>query len=416
MLILNNSMPFGNMAAFAFLGGLILNLMPCVFPVLSLKALGLMNGHRDRREFRRHGLAYGLGVLVCFWILLGLLLLLRRAGQQVGWGFQLQSPSFIAVLAALLFLMGLSLAGLFEIGMSWMGLGSSLASRSGYSGSFFTGVLATVVATPCTAPFMGTAIGFALAQSIIVAFAAFTALAIGLALPYVLLSWFPQWAHFLPKPGPWMETFKQAMAFPMFAAVIWLIWVFGKQVGVDAVARLLIGLLIIGIGAWLLGRVRHTTIAAALAILLFALGLWIPLSSARGDDGVRAANSGATSTSTASGEIQWEAFSPERVEQYRSQGRPVFVDFTAAWCLACQVNERAVFGSSDVRRILRSKDVVLLKADWTSQDPVITKTLASFGRTGVPFYLLYGKNPNDPPAQLPEVLTPGIFLDALNRL
>ncbi|MEY2413821.1 MAG: hypothetical protein QOD84_2427 [Acidobacteriaceae bacterium] len=402
------------MVTFAFLGGLILNLMPCVFPVLSLKALGLVNGHGDRREFRRHGLVYGLGVLVCFWILLGLLLLLRRAGQQVGWGFQLQSPTFIAVLAALLFLMGLSLAGLFDIGMSWMGLGSSLASRSGYSGSFFTGVLATVVATPCTAPFMGTAIGFALAQSTVVAFAAFTALAIGLALPYVLLCWFPQWARLLPKPGAWMETFKQAMAFPMFAAVIWLIWVFGKQVGVDAVARLLIGLLIIGLGAWLLGRLRHTAIAAPVAIVLFALGLWIPISSARGDDVVRAANSGATST--ANGEIQWEAFSPERVEQYRSQGRPVFVDFTAAWCLACQVNERAVFASSDVRRILRSKDVVLLKADWTSQDPVITKTLASFGRSGVPFYLLYGKNPNAPPAQLPELLTPGNFIDALNRL
>ncbi|GAC1433415.1 MAG: hypothetical protein NVSMB58_17320 [Terriglobales bacterium] len=411
-----NPMSVATMVAFAFLGGVILNLMPCVFPVLSLKALGLMNAGGERREFRRHGALYGLGVLVCFWILLGLLLVLRKGGQQIGWGFQLQSPAFIAVLAALLFLMGLSLAGLFEIGMSWMGLGSSLASRSGYSGSFFTGMLATVVATPCTAPFMGTAIGFALGHSAVVAFAAFTALAIGLALPYVLLSWFPQWAHFLPKPGAWMETFKQVMAFPMFAAVIWLVWVFGKQVGVDAVARLLIGLLFIGLGAWLLGRIRHTAIAGVFAIILFALGLWLPITSARGEDVVKAANSAATSSTTASRELQWGVFSPERVEQYRSQGHPVFVDFTAAWCLACQVNERAVFGSSEVRKMIRSKGVVLLKADWTSQDPVITKTLASFGRSGVPFYLLYGKDPSAPPAQLPEVVTPGIFLDALNRL
>ncbi|MEP6643534.1 MAG: thioredoxin family protein [Acidobacteriaceae bacterium] len=412
-----NSMSLGSMVAFAFLGGLILNLMPCVFPVLSLKALGLMNGHSDRREFRRHGLAYGVGVLVCFWILLGLLFVLRRAGQQVGWGFQLQSPAFVVVLASLLFLMGLSLAGLFEIGMSWMGLGNSLAARSGYTGSFFTGVLATVVATPCTAPFMGTAIGFALGHSAAVAFGVFTALAIGLALPYVLLSWFPQWAHFLPKPGVWMETFKQAMAFPMFAAVIWLVWVFGKQVGVDAIARLLAGLLVMGVGAWLLGRKRHTGIASASAIFLFVLGLWIPIGSVRRNDVVRAANTTATGSSvTPSGELQWEVFSTEGVEQYRGQRRPVFVDFTAAWCLACQVNERAVFGSAEVRRMVLSKNVVLMKADWTSQDPVITKTLASFGRSGVPFYLLYGRDPNAPPVQLPELLTPGIFLSALNRL
>ena len=249
------------------------------------------------------------------------------------------------MLAALLFLLGLSLAGLFEIGLSWMGLGNSAASRPSYAGAFFTGVLATVVATPCTAPFMGSAVGFALSQSAGVAFAAFTALALGLALPYVAFSCFPRAARILPRPGSWMELFKQAMAFPLFAAVIWLVWVFGQQAGIDAAARLLGGLLGIAMGAWLLGRFRSARMAWPLVLGVFAVSLWLPLSATR-SKGPVALNSE---------DLHWEAFSADRVRQYQSEGKTVFVDFTAAWCLTCQVNERAVFHSSEVRRNLNEK-------------------------------------------------------------
>jgi thiol:disulfide interchange protein len=402
------SFPF--IMGLAFLGGVILNLMPCVFPVLSIKAIGLLQASGSRRdEQRRLGLVYALGVLVSVWLLLGALLLLRAAGRQIGWGFQLQSPVFVVTLAAFLFWMGLSLAGLFEIGMSWMGMGGSLAARPGYAGSFFTGVLATVVATPCTAPFMGAAIGFALGQSSRTAFAVFTLLALGLAAPYLLLSCFPQWSRVLPRPGRWMETAKQVMAFPLFAAVIWLAWVFGQQAGMNAEGRLLCGLLLISIGAWLLGRVRRTASTLA-AILLFALAIWFPLQGAQAGAGANAA------TAANFGRLHWEPFSTERVQQYRAEGKPVFVDFTAAWCLTCQVNERTVFTSAAVQEKLVDSGVVLLRADWTSYDPAITRTLASFGRSGVPFYLLYGKDANIQPSPLPELLTPQIVINALNQI
>ena len=307
--------------------------------------------------------------------------------------------------------MGLSLAGVFEIGMSWMGLGSSLASRSGYTGSFFTGILATIVATPCTAPFMGTAVGFALGQSSPVAFGVFTLLALGLAAPYLLLSCFPQWTRMLPKPGQWMETTRQVMAFPLFAAVIWLVWVFGQQAGMNGAARLLCGLLLIAVGAWLLGRTHRTAPVLVTVTLLFALSLWFPL---HGEHGEALAN--ADQASPNSGGLQWEPFSSERVQQYRAEGKPVFVDFTAAWCLTCQVNERTVFSSAEVQQKVRDSGVVLLRADWTSYDPVITQTLAGFGRSGVPFYLLYGKDASAQPSLLPELLTPQIVLHALNQL
>jgi thiol:disulfide interchange protein DsbD len=310
------------------------------------------------------------------------------------------------VLAALLFFLGLSLAGVFEIGLSWMGLGSSAAARPSYTGAFFTGVLATVVATPCTAPFMGSAVGFALSQSAGVAFATFTALAVGLALPYVAFSCFPQAVAMLPKPGRWMEGFKQALAFPLFAAVIWLVWVYGQQAGINAAARLLAGLLGIAVGAWLLGRFRSARLALPLALAVFALSLWFPLSAAR---------VAAPATSNSEG-LHWEPFSAGRVQEYQSEGKPVFVDFTAAWCLTCQVNERTVFASPEVRRRVSDSGVALLKADWTSYDPVITQTLTSFGRSGVPFYLLYGKDRNTQPAVLPELLTPKRFLAALHSV
>ncbi|MGA3211028.1 MAG: protein-disulfide reductase DsbD domain-containing protein [Terriglobales bacterium] len=398
--------------AFAFLGGAILNLMPCVFPVLSLKAIGLLQSRGEgRSELRKHGLAYAAGVLCSVWLLLGVLLLLRAAGRQIGWGFQLQSQTFVVSLAAFLFLMGLSLAGLFEIGMSWMGLGSSLASHSGCAGSFFTGVLATIVATPCTAPFMGTAVGFALGQSSPLAFAVFTLLAFGLAAPYLLLSFFPQWSRVLPKPGRWMETARQAMAFPLFAAVIWLVWVFGQQAGMNAAVRLLCGLLLIAIAGWLLGRLRRSMLVLTTVTFLFAFSIWFPL---HGEQGTAGTNAEAQASNSHG--LQWEPFSAERVQQYRDEGKPVFVDFTAAWCLTCQVNERTVFSSQAVQEKLRHNGVALLRADWTSYDPVITQTLAGFGRSGVPFYLLYGKDANAQPRPLPELLTPQIVLNALDQL
>ncbi|AXC14842.1 Cytochrome c-type biogenesis protein DsbD, protein-disulfide reductase [Acidisarcina polymorpha] len=398
-------------AGLAFLGGIILNLMPCVFPVLFIKGLSLVQSSGEERvRMRAHGLVYTVGIIVSFWAVVAVLLALRAGGQQFGWGFQFQSPAFVAVIALFLFFLALSLAGMFEIGLTLTNAGSGLASRGGYAGSFFTGVLAMVVATPCTAPLMGAATGFALAQSATVTFVIFTALALGLAAPYLLLSFNPAWTRFLPRPGAWMEVLKQATAVPLFATVIWLVWVFAQSAGINALIGLLGGFLLLAISGWVLGRWPAKTPAAFVAALVGILAIVLPIYAAR-----KYADSSA-SAATAKGPSTWEAFTPQLIDGYRAQGKPVLVDFTASWCLSCQVNERVVLDREDVQKRLHDSGIALVRADWTRHDETIAQTLAALGRSGVPTYVLYPGGSGDQPKILPEVLTTGIVFDALDEL
>lgn len=397
-------------AALAFVGGLLLNLMPCVFPVLFLKGLALVNsGNEQRHKLRAHGVVYAAGILVSFWVLVAALLGLRAAGAQLGWGFQFQSPVFLALMAGLLFFLGLSLAGQFEIGLTLTGAGGALAAKQGYAGSFFTGVLAVVVATPCSAPFMGAAVGYALAQPVGITFAVFTALALGLAAPYVALTLQPAWTRVLPKPGAWMEIVRQAVSVPVFATVIWLAWVLAQAYGTAVLAALLGSLLLLAIAGWFLGRWPAQRWATTVAVLIVAAAAGVSVIA----PGRLAAAPEADSAGTAQG--AWEPWSADAVARYQAQGRPVFVDFTASWCLGCQVNERVVFSQPEVRQAFRNANVALLKADWTRHDQGITETLSSLGRSGVPAYALYTPGRSEP-VMLPEVLTRGIVIDAIQKL
>ncbi len=391
----------------AFLGGILLNLMPCVFPVLFLKGLALVQSSEEERgRLRAHGFVYTLGILVSFWVIVGVLLALRAGGSQAGWGFQLQSPTFLAVLALGLFFFSMSLAGQFDLGLTFTSAGDSLTRKQGFTGSFFTGVLATVVATPCTAPLMGAAIGFALAQPTAITFAVFTALGLGLALPYLLLTIQPAWTRLLPRPGAWMETLKQLTAVPLFATVIWLTWVYGRLFsggstaagqGSDHIARLLLGFLLLAVAGWVLAKwpakLGGTLAALALGVIALATALYSPKDTA----------------------LAWEPYSEANLQAARAAGRPVFIDFTAAWCLSCQVNERLVLKSAEVQREFSEHKVALIRADWTQYDPAITQELASVGRSGVPTYVLYPGGADAKADVLPELLTKSIVLDALKR-
>lgn len=406
---------------FAFLGGMILNLMPCVFPVLFIKGLALVQSSQlQRRHLRAHGWVYALGILVSFWAVVAVLLVLRAAGRQLGWGFQFQSPVFVALMAMLLFFLGLALAGQFEIGLSLTSAGGSLAAKHGYAGSFFTGVLAMVVATPCTAPFMGAAVGYALAHSAAVSFAVFTALALGLAAPYLLLAYFPGWARILPKPGAWMETLKQAVSIPTFAFTIWLVWVFTQIAGVTAMSGLLAAFLLLAIAGWTLGRWPARSLPRVIAACILAAAVALPVWAVRAVGAPAQSDAGNTAQRIRQGDLAsavlWQPFTPQLLAADRAQGRPVFVDFTASWCLSCQVNERLILDNPEVRRKLLSSGIVTLRADWTDQNPAITQALAALGRSGVPTYAIYPADPAQPPRVLPEVLTRGIVLDALNTL
>lgn len=406
------SQNLGLLVLFAFLGGLVLNLMPCVFPVLSLKALHLLDSaDKDHRAVRLSAFAYTAGILISFWVLVGILLALRAGGNQLGWGFQLQSPGFVAFLCCFLFLFGLSLAGVFEIGQSFMGVGSDLAQTSGYAGSFFTGVLATVVATPCTAPFMGAAVGFALSQSVLVCTTIFTALALGLASPFLVLAFAPRLGRFLPRPGRWMETLKQFLSFLIFGTVIWLLWVLGLQSGVDQVTILLWSLLAIGVAGWMLGRWSRKRLALLASVAIIIAAILYPMLTLSGAPPVSAANG----QSSRDG-LNWEPFSAEKLASYRASGKPVFIDFTAAWCLTCQVNDRVVFRSEDVKKKLKQSGVALLRADWTSNDPAITEALAQYGRSAVPLYVLYGQGQSQPVILPDGLLRPSTFLNALQQV
>jgi thiol:disulfide interchange protein DsbD len=344
------------------------------------------------------GLVYSAGILLSFWGLVAVLLGLRAAGATLGWGFQFQSPVFLALMAGLLFFLGLSLAGQFEIGLTLTSAGGSLAGKQGYAGSFFTGVLAVVVATPCTAPLMGAAIGYALAQPAAVVFAVFTALALGLAAPYLALTLQPTWTRILPRPGAWMEVLRQACSIPIFATVIWLAWVLARAYGANVLTALLAGFLLLAIAGWFLGRWPARRGAALLAALLVGAVVVLAVFSQRW------------------AEIPGDIIGTDEAgRRSLAQGKPVFVDFTASWCLSCQVNERAALQQPQVQQAFHSTNVVLLRADWTRHDEAITRALTALGRSGVPAYVLYIPGQSEP-RLLPEVLTPGIVIGALNSL
>ena len=405
--------------ALALAGGLVLNLMPCVLPVLSVKALGLVRQASDRSALlRAHGLAYAAGVLVSFAIVAGVLIALRAGGEQIGWGFQLQSPAFVTVLAWLFFSVALGFSGVIVVSGRFAGMGQTLAARSGYGGSFAAGALATVAATPCTAPFMGAALGFAVMQPWPIALAIFEALGLGLALPYLVLSFVPAWSRLLPGPGPWMARLQQLLAFPLYAAAAWLVWVVSQQAGPHGVGAALAGLVLIAFAAWLHGALggiralwRHTatwTIAALLPLLIVGILALGPLG----------AGTRSPASEVASGGLAWEPFSPERLAALRAAGTPVFVNFTAAWCVTCLVNERVALRSPAVADAFTRKGVVALKADWTNRDPAIGQVLGSLGRSGVPLYVLYasGAETVAAPTLLPQILTEGAVIDALDKI
>ncbi|KAB2967284.1 thioredoxin family protein, partial [Zoogloea sp.] len=415
--------PFmGAALLFALLGGLVLNLMPCVFPVLSIKALSLLrHAHQARRETRLQGLAYTAGVLASFSLLAGVLLALKAGGSEVGWGFQFQSPVFVLGVAYLMFAVGLSLSGLITFGAAAAGVGAGLADKPGYAGSFFTGVLASVVATPCTAPFMGAALGFALAQPAPELLAVFLSLGLGLALPYLLLSFWPALQRLLPRPGAWMERLKEGLAFPMYGAAVWLVWVLAQQAGPNAIAIALGGMLAIAFAAWLTHHshgarplARHGGRGLALLTLAAALG--------GGYLGVSGDNARAASAAPLAGQA-WEPYSKARFDALRAEGKPVFVNFTAAWCITCLANEKVALSSPEVEAAFHKAGITYLKGDWTNKDPQISAHLADFGRSGVPLYLLYPAGPAGSASSgdrtavqvLPQLLTPTTVLAAIDH-
>ena len=384
----------------ALLGGLILNLMPCVFPVLAIKVVGFTRHAQDRRAHRISGLAYTAGVVLSFLALGALMLGLRAAGEAVGWGFQLQSPAVVAALAGLFTLIGLNLAGVFEFGNMLPSSVASLQARHPVADSFLTGVLAVAVASPCTAPFMGASMGLTATLPAAQALAVFAALGLGLALPYLAASLWPAVARALPRPGAWMDTFRRFLAFPMFATVVWLVWVLGQQSGIDGAASLLILLVGLGLLAWSLalqGRARRwlgSVATVAMALLLWAFGPHVTRMAE-----VAAAPANATATAAQ----DWQPWAPGAAEALVASGRPVFVDFTAAWCVTCQYNKKTTLANSEVLADLHAKNVALLRADWTRRDPAITAALAQLGRNGVPVYVFY--RPGKPPVVLTEVLS-----------
>ena len=389
------------MLALAFIGGSILNLMPCVFPILSLKVLSFArSGDHDRHL---HSWVYTAGVITSFVLVAAVLIALQQAGSAIGWGFQLQAPGFVIALAYLFIAMGLSLSGLVQLGGSVMNTGSDLANRSGLSGSFFTGVLAVVVASPCTAPFMGTALGFAVTQPPQVGLLVFAALGAGMAAPLLLFSYSGAARKLMPKPGPWMETLKQFLAFPLYGTAIWLLWVAGRQTGVNTMAAALSGALVLAMGLWL-WRYGGWRKGLAVACLLGAisLGAW------RGLD-----ENGTHAAQLAAGKVAW---SEQQLAQLRREGHPVFVDVTADWCITCIANEAAVLLTDEMTAAFADHGVVYMVADWTNYNADIANFLAQHGRTGIPLYLMYPADPTRDPLMLPQLLTKSTVLEALSSV
>ncbi|CAI8325970.1 protein-disulfide reductase DsbD [Porticoccaceae bacterium] len=392
---------------FALAGGMILNLMPCVFPVLSIKALSFTRTHLSDRSKQIHGLAYTAGVVSSFVAIAVVMLALRSAGEAVGWGFQLQSPAFIIALIYLFFVMGLAFSGYLEIGTGLMSMGqSSNTDDEGLTSSFLTGVLATTVASPCTAPFMGPALGFAVSQSAATALLVFAVIGLGMALPFILLTWIPGLSQRLPKPGQWMDTFKQFLAFPLYMTAVWLIWVAGRQTSIDVVAGVIIGLILIAMAIWLWKldeaagiKASKPTLTKLLAGASLVAAIAIPGFGLSGDDQ----------------EVRWETYSPERLSELRDAGKPVFINLTADWCITCLANEKVALSSEEFYQALQDNGITYLKGDWTHSDPGITQLLNEHQRSGVPLYLLYPQGSGK--AQiLPQILLPAIITDALNSV
>ncbi len=416
----SSGLPLAQILLLAFLGGLTLNLMPCVFPILSLKALSIARKAQvSPVQVRLQSLVFTAGILTSVAALGVALIGLKALGQQVGWGFQLQSPVFVLCLAYLLFAVGLSLSGMFTIGASWMGIGQSLTDQRGYRGEFFTGVLATVVATPCTAPFMATAVGAALTQPPLILLGILQMLGLGLAFPYILLTLIPAVYQRLPKPGMWMETLQQLLAFPVYATVAWLVWVLVLQTGTQGLAVASSGLILLTFSIWLLQKIQGAPLrwqrlgqTAAVLVLLSTVFLMQGLP--------EGTSSPLTPASSSNPQIQqsqlaWADFSPDQISQLQRTGTPVFVNYSAAWCITCLVNDRVVFSQPAIAEAFHHHEVALFKADWTNYDAQITASLQTFGRSGVPLYILYPGGTRDP-VILPQLLTPGIVLDSLQTI
>ncbi|NBT85021.1 MAG: hypothetical protein EBT45_00745 [Alphaproteobacteria bacterium] len=398
---------------FAFISGILLNLMPCVLPVLSLKLLSLLHYKGlMQNQLIKHATFFACGVLSSFWAVAGILAILKSQGQQLGWGFQLQSSTFVAFLSVTFLLLAMNMWGVFEIGTSLVGLDEKkLGSQRDFSylSSFLSGVLACVVASPCSAPFMGTALGVAAIQPFFISFLIFSSLAIGLAFPFIMVCVFPKTINWLPKPGRWMETLKQILGFALLATVFWLVWIFGHQKNIDDVGELLGILLISGIGAWIYGRwsnINNSRLTRKLATACMALSL--------GMSAFLIVNV-TSGTSIKSLPVQWETYSPERLQVLREQGKSVFIDFTAAWCLTCQMNKKVALEAEDFIKKVNQLGIVVMRADWTNQDPKITAALADYGRNSVPLYVLHQGGQRSSPIILPQILTPKILVNELDK-
>ena len=398
------SFSLGLILIFALVGGLILNLMPCVFPILSIKVLSFTQQHQTSSARKKHGLAYTLGVVLSFVAIAGLMLSLRAGGEAIGWGFQLQSPGFVIFLVYLFTFLGLSLSGYMQIFTGLMSVGQNTNTSSGLASSFMTGVLATTVASPCTAPFMGPALGFAISQNSVVALLIFAFLGLGMALPFVALTLIPSLASKLPKPGQWMENLKQFLAFPMYLTALWLLWVAGRQTGVDVVIAVVTGLVLMVLAIWLWQLATKVNSSGAILIskLLAVLVLIAAVTVTEKQLNQRE-------------QVQpWQDYSPQRLDALRSQGAAVFVNMSADWCITCLVNERVAMGDKFYAS-LKSNNVTYLKGDWTFKDPQITKLLNQYNRNGVPLYLLFSSDSKEAEV-LPQILTESLLLDKINQL
>ena len=391
---------------FAFLGGIILNAMPCVFPILSIKILSFIEQSQGSKEkLFHHGLVFSAGVLTTFLAVSALLIFLRASGEAIGWGYQLQSPWVVSLLIYLFVVIGIVFMGNIVLGSSFGNLGTLVQNQKDLTSSFFTGVLAVVVASPCTAPFMGPALGLALLQPGLKSIVIFLALGIGFSLPYLILSIYPQLLSKLPKPGEWMQTLKQIMAFPMWASALWLAWVLSSQVDMQSVFAVLLGALLIALGLWLMEKTQNSASILRRLTLIFSLGLMIfsiwllPI---------------ASDNNSPSLENEENAFSVQKLNSLRSEQKMVFLNFTADWCITCKVNEAIALNQEKVKKILDEKNIIYLKADWTRKDPEIASMLASYGRTGVPLYLLFPSQGD--PIILPELLTEDLLLDFLKEI
>lgn len=390
----------GLILLFALAGGMILNLMPCVFPVLSIKALSFTMTHQTDKSKQAHGLAYTAGVVSSFVAIAVVMLALRAAGEAIGWGFQLQSPLFVIFLIYLFFVMGLAFSGYLEIGSGLMSVGQSPVNEEGLGSSFMTGVLATTVASPCTAPFMGPALGFAISQPSYVALLVFAFLGLGMALPFILLTWIPGVSQKLPRPGQWMDTFKQFLSFPLYITAVWLLWVAGRQTNIDVAATVVIGLVLIAMAIWLwklnqsTGLSRSKILASACLIGALALPT--------------------LSVSESREEPLWQTYSPQLLSDLRSNGQAVFINLTADWCITCLVNEKVALGSGTFYQALAENNITYLKGDWTNNDPEITKLLNQYQRSGVPLYLMYPNGQGEPEI-LPQILLEPMIMEAINR-